>query len=72
MRQPAGGADLALERLPRVGGPRQVGGQHLDRDRPVHGAVPRLIHAAHRPAADLIEDDIRAELEAVGATVELK
>ena len=49
--------------MPGPLGPRQLGGEHLQRDDAVHRAVLGLEHPAHAAAADLVEDAILTQHE---------
>ena len=70
MVQPGGGADFAMKCLASRCRASDVGAEHLDGHRAVHGPVRRAVHAADGASADLLLYDVLAENESVDAAGE--
>ena len=59
MIERAGGARLVLESAQSVRDPRELVGQHLDRDVAIEPRVARAIDDAHAAGADAADDFVR-------------
>src|SRR5262249_27100782 len=66
MRELRDGLRLALEALAPVGGGGEMGGEHLDRDRPLEARVAGAVDLAHPAGTSLGQDLVGAEASAGG------
>jgi hypothetical protein len=64
--QAGNGARFALESRPLVGGQREVGGEHLDRDGAIEAYIARPIHFSHATGTDRGHDFVRTDPGARG------